>query len=103
MSRVPAPAAPFGEADLVEAVRADLAREPGPLTPHRVATALRAAGRPVGDTTVLAVHEALRRDVLLPLVGSLGTDGQDSAALAGALDTLALTYGSAAQLAPIKK
>ena len=64
MSRVPAPAAPFGEADLVEAVRADLAREPGPLTPHRVATALRAAGRPVGDTTVLAVHEALRRDVL---------------------------------------
>jgi pilus assembly protein CpaF len=51
-------------ADLVEDVRERLAREPGPLTPHRVADALRASGRPVGDATVLAVHEALRRDVL---------------------------------------
>ena len=51
-------------ADLVEEVREHLAREPGPLTPHRVAEALRASGRPVGDATVLAVHEALRRDVL---------------------------------------
>jgi pilus assembly protein CpaF len=51
-------------ADLVEDVREQLAREPGPLTPHRVADALRASGRPVGDATVLAVHEALRRDVL---------------------------------------
>ena len=50
--------------ELVEDVRAHLARSPGPLTPHRVADALRASGRPVGDTTVLAVHEALRRDVL---------------------------------------
>src|SRR4029078_8247591 len=31
---------------------------------HRVAESLRAAGRPVGDATVLAVHEALRRDVV---------------------------------------
>ncbi len=51
-------------ADLVEDVREHLAREPGPLTPHRVADALRASGRPVGDATVLAVHDALRRDVL---------------------------------------
>ena len=51
-------------AELVEEVRSHLAREPGPLTPHRVADALRASGRPVGDATVLAVHEALRRDVL---------------------------------------
>jgi len=51
-------------AELVEDVRSRLAREPGPLTPHRVADALRASGRPVGDATVLAVHEALRRDVL---------------------------------------
>ena len=50
--------------ELVEDVRALLARSPGPLTPHRVADALRASGRPVGDATVLAVHEALRRDVL---------------------------------------
>ena len=48
----------------VEAVRDRLARTPGDLTPHRVAAALRAAGRPVGDATVLAVYEALRRDVV---------------------------------------
>ncbi|MEQ6900898.1 TadA family conjugal transfer-associated ATPase [Nocardioides sp. YIM 152588] len=50
--------------DLVEAVRRRLSDAPGPISPHRVADALRAAGRPVGDTTVLAVYEALRRDVL---------------------------------------
>jgi pilus assembly protein CpaF len=50
--------------ELVEQVRERLAREPGALTPHRVAEALRASGRPVGDAMVLAVHEALRRDVV---------------------------------------
>src|SRR5689334_25350574 len=50
--------------DLVEEVRERLARTPGSLTPHRVAEALRASGRPVGDATVLAVHELLRRDVV---------------------------------------
>jgi pilus assembly protein CpaF len=49
---------------LVDEVRDRLAREPGPLTPHRVAEALRASGNPVGDATVLAVHETLRRDVV---------------------------------------
>ncbi len=49
---------------LVEVVRDRLARAPGALTPHRVAEALRGAGRPVGDATVLAVHDALRRDVV---------------------------------------
>jgi pilus assembly protein CpaF len=49
---------------LVDEVRDRLAREPGPLTPHRVAEALRASGSPVGDATVLAVHETLRRDVV---------------------------------------
>jgi pilus assembly protein CpaF len=53
-----------GAADLVEEVREHLAREAGEVTPHRVAEALRASGRPVGDATVLAVHEALRRDVV---------------------------------------
>jgi pilus assembly protein CpaF len=52
------------EADLVEAVRERLARDSGDITPHRVAGALRESGRPVGDATVLAVHEALRRDVV---------------------------------------
>lgn len=48
---------------LVEEVRRRLAAEPGALTPHRVADALRAAGRPVGDATVLAVYEGLRREI----------------------------------------
>lgn len=51
-------------ADVVEAVRERLARVPGDLTPHRVSEALRVAGRPVGDATVLGVYEALRRDVV---------------------------------------
>jgi len=49
---------------LLDAVRERLAREPGELTPHRVAVALREAGRPVGDATVLTVYEALRREVV---------------------------------------
>lgn len=48
---------------LVDEVRDRLARSPGELTPHRVAEALRGSGRPVGDATVLAVYESLRRDV----------------------------------------
>ena len=51
-------------AEVVDGVREWLAGRPGDLTPHRVAEALRAAGRPVGDATVLAVYEALRRDVV---------------------------------------
>jgi pilus assembly protein CpaF len=53
-----------GVGDLVEEVRERLARETGEVSPQRVAEALRASGRPVGDATVLAVHEALRRDVV---------------------------------------
>lgn len=64
-------------AGLVEEVRQRLAAVPGALTPHRVAEALRSAGRPVGDATVLDVHEALRREVvgagpLEPLVRMAG-------------------------------
>jgi pilus assembly protein CpaF len=50
--------------DVVDEVRDWLATRPGDLTPHRVAEALRAAGRPVGDATVLSVYELLRRDVV---------------------------------------
>ncbi|MDT0200553.1 TadA family conjugal transfer-associated ATPase [Nocardioides sp. AE5] len=50
--------------DLLEEARERLATTGEELTPQRVAEALRAAGRPVGDETVLAVHEALRSDVL---------------------------------------
>jgi pilus assembly protein CpaF len=58
------PAPPVELTAAVDEVRERLAREPGELTAHRVAEALRASGRPVGDATVLAVHEELRRDVL---------------------------------------
>jgi pilus assembly protein CpaF len=54
----------LGVVTAVELVRDRLARDPGELTPHRVAEALRATGRPVGDATVLEVYEALRRDVV---------------------------------------
>lgn len=50
--------------EVVDGARDWLARTPGDLTPHRVAEALRAAGRPVGDATVLAVYEVLRRDIV---------------------------------------
>lgn len=50
--------------DLLVAVREQLARGGAELSPQRVAAALRGRGRPVGDATVLAVHDALRRDVL---------------------------------------
>ena len=49
--------------DVLAAVRDQLARGGAQLTPARVAQALREDGRPVGDATVLAVHDALRRDV----------------------------------------
>ena len=52
------------EPGLIDDVRERLAATPGDLSPHRVAEAMRASGRPVGDATVLAVHDALRRDVL---------------------------------------
>jgi pilus assembly protein CpaF len=50
--------------EVVDGVREWLARSPGELSPHRVGAALRAAGRPVGDATVLAVYETLRRDIV---------------------------------------
>lgn len=48
--------------ELVGLVRDRLAREGGAASPHAVADALRRAGRPVGDATVLAVLEALRAE-----------------------------------------
>ncbi len=57
-SVAPVPAA------VLDDVRRRLAGAAGELTPHRVAEALRASGSPVGDATVLAVHDLLRRDVL---------------------------------------
>ena len=50
--------------EVLDDVRRRLSSSSGELTPHRVAEALRASGSPVGDATVLAVHDLLRRDVL---------------------------------------
>ena len=63
--------------DLLLGVREQLARGGAELSPERVAQALRENGRPVGDATVLAVHDALRREVhgagpLDPLLGRPG-------------------------------
>jgi pilus assembly protein CpaF len=49
---------------ILDEVRARLARDGVALTPEYVARALREQGRPVGDRTVLEVHDALRLDVL---------------------------------------
>jgi len=51
-------------ADVVDRVRERLAEDGATLSPGLVAQALREEGRPVGDSTVLAVLDALRRDVL---------------------------------------
>lgn len=63
--------------DVIEDVRERLARDAAPLTPQLVAQALREQGRPVGDATVLAVHDALQRDVAGagPLEALLRTTG----------------------------
>jgi len=71
------PPSPGVPDDVLVAVRDHLARDGAPLTPQRVAQALRDDGRPVGDATVLAVHDALRRDVhgagpLDPLLATAG-------------------------------
>ena len=50
--------------DLVELARSRLAAAGSDVTPQQVAAVLRDEGRPVGDATVLAVHDALSRDVL---------------------------------------
>lgn len=59
---------------LLERVRAELAREPGGVTPGRVAAAVRAAGAVLGDVGLLDVVEALRAELvgagpLEPLLG----------------------------------
>ncbi|WP_310961521.1 TadA family conjugal transfer-associated ATPase [Nocardioides terrisoli] len=62
---------------ILEQVRTRLARDGMALTPEYVARALRDQGRPVGDRAVLAVHDALRREVIGagPLEPLLRTSG----------------------------
>jgi pilus assembly protein CpaF len=51
-------------AEVLDSVREQLASTGATLTPEVVAHALRDRGRPVGDATVLAVHDLLRQDVV---------------------------------------
>lgn len=94
-----APAPP----ELVDEVREALARRPGDLTPHRVAEALRDRGRPVGDAMVLAVHEALRRDVVGagPLEPLLRTPGVTDVLVNGATGVY-LDRGSGLELTDVR-
>ncbi len=90
-------------ADVVDAVRDRLARQPGALTPHRVAEALRETGRPVGDATVLAVHETLLRDVVGagPLEPLLRTPGVTDVLVNGP-DAVYLDRGGGLERTPIR-
>ncbi|MBA2955416.1 TadA family conjugal transfer-associated ATPase [Nocardioides sp. MAH-18] len=95
-------AADLGAADL-DAVRDRLARSPGELTPHRVAQALREAGRPVGDAAVLAAYETLRRDVvgagpLEPLL----REPHVTDVLVNGPDRVYLDRGSGLELTPVR-
>jgi pilus assembly protein CpaF len=60
----PVPSVEPHAVDVVDEVREHLARSGAALSPAVVAAALRDRGRPVGDATVLAVHDLLRQDVL---------------------------------------
>jgi len=72
--------------EVLDGVRERLARDASPLTPQFVAQALRDQGRPVGDATVLAVHDALHRDVIGagPLEPLLRLDGVTDVLVNGA-------------------
>ena len=97
------PAPPPADGGDLEAVRDRLAREPGELTPHRVARALRETGRPVGDAAVLAVYEALRRDVVGagPLEPLLRTPGVTDVLVNGA-DRVYLDRGAGLELTGVR-
>ena len=73
-------------AAVLDGVREHLARSGAHLTPEVVAGALREQGRPVGDATVLAVHDLLRQDVLGagPLEPLLRTPGVTDVLVNGA-------------------
>lgn len=98
-----APAPPGDLPHLVDQVRDRLAARPGDLTPHRVAEALRESGRPVGDATVLAVWEALRRDVVGagPLEPLLRSPGVTDVLVNGA-DRVYLDRGAGLELTAVR-
>ena len=92
-----------GLVELVDGVRERLAREAAPLTPQRVAQALRVQGRPVGDATVLAVHDALHRDVVGagPLEALLRLEGVTDVLVNGA-DRVWIDRGAGLELTGVR-
>jgi pilus assembly protein CpaF len=89
-------------AEAAEQVRARLARETAQLTPDVVAAALRAQGRPVGDATVLAVLDVLRRDVhgSGPLEPLLRLEGVTDVLVNGP-DAVYVDRGAGLELTPV--
>jgi pilus assembly protein CpaF len=89
--------------EVVEQVRDRLARDGAPLTPAVVAAALRGSGRPVGDATVLAVLDVLRRDVVGagPLEHLLRTDGVTDVLVNGP-DAVYLDRGEGLELTEVR-
>ncbi len=87
---------------LLEEVRERLARDAAPLTPAVVADALRGQGVPVGDATVLAVHDALRVDIVGagPLEGLLRTPGVTDVLVNGP-NQVWLDRGNGLELTPV--
>lgn len=88
---------------VVEAVREQLARQGAEVTPERVARALRDQGRPVGDATVLAVHDRLREEVrgAGPLEPLLRMEGVTDVLVNGA-DAVYLDRGRGLELTEVR-
>jgi pilus assembly protein CpaF len=95
--------APEVGADVVEQVRERIARDGSALTPAVVAAALRGSGRPVGDATVLAVLDVLRRDVVGagPLEHLLRSDGVTDVLVNGA-DAVYVDRGQGLELTAVR-
>lgn len=89
-------------AEVVERVRERLAADGAALSPGRVASALRAEGRPVGDATVLSVLDALRLDVFGagPLEPLLRLEGVTDVLVNGA-DQVYIDRGAGLELSAI--
>lgn len=88
---------------LLDEVRERLARDASPLSPAVVADALRGQGVPVGDATVLAVHDALRVDIVGagPLEPLLRTPGVTDVLVNGP-DQVWLDRGNGLELTPVR-
>jgi pilus assembly protein CpaF len=90
-------------AEVLDSVREQLASSGAALTPEVVAHALRDRGRPVGDATVLAVHDLLRQDVVGagPLEPLLRLPGVTDVLVNGSSEVY-VDRGSGLELTPVR-